>query len=86
MCLGHGQAKLMKGLECQAKELGWIYPEGNGESEEIFKLGVTPFSHPPDLAPRLLFGKLSHVPSAPALSADHQGPETARDRWGHAAD
>ena len=27
-----------------------------------------------------------HVPSAPALPADHQGPETARDRRGHAAD
>ena len=46
----------MKGLECQAKELGGIYPVGVGESEEIFKLGVTPFSHPPDLAPRCCLG------------------------------
>lgn len=47
---------------------------------------VEPFTHPPDPAPWLLFGKPSYVPSALALSADHQGPETACDRRGHAAD
>lgn len=36
--------------------------------------------------PWLLLGKPSYVPSAPALPADHQRPETARDRRGHAAD
>ena len=41
---------------------------------------------PPDPAPWLLFARPSYVPSAPALSADHQGPETACDRRGHAAD
>lgn len=69
----------MKGLECQAKEFGWIYPAGDGESGEVLKPLSRPVSCFREPVSRLL-------PSAPALSADHQGPETAGDCRGHAAD
>lgn len=68
----------MQGLECQAKESGWIYPAGDRESRG----GLKP------LSPPLSCGEpLSHLlPSGPALPADHQGPEAAGDCRGHAAD
>lgn len=39
MCLGSDKVKLVTGLECHTEELGWIYPVGDGESQETLQLG-----------------------------------------------
>lgn len=82
-----GLAQLMKVFECQGKELGRIYPLHERVSGEALTRGDMTQLLPWPSSSASVWETLSRpLPSALALSADHQGPETARDCRGHAAD